>query len=222
MRDQLIEKDKAYQMLEVEVVELRKKAEQSEAHVKTSSSILDEILESQRSPFDKIGLGYGKTKKEIEEGPSCSLFAPSIPAQKKEEMRSEVKNKPYVPLRPQARFRREPTPRYDQTNRYDGTFHGYCFSCNGYGHRVVDCRRNVRRDVGRPNTQIRCWTCGMLGHVASVCNTMRCYSCDGLGHRARDCWYSRQQPMWNGSTRGQPMWNGSTRRQPMWNGSTRR
>ena len=41
----------------------------------------------------------------------------------------------------------------------------------------------------------------MLGHVALVCHTMRCYSCDGLGHRARDCWYSRRQPMWNGSTR---------------------
>ena len=135
------------------MVALRKKAEQSEAHVKTSSSILDEILESQRSPFDKTGLGYGKTKKETEEGPSCSLFAPSIPAQKKEEMRSEIKNKPYVP---QARFRREPAPKYDQTNRYDDTFHGYCFSCNDYGHRAVDCRKDFRRNVGRPNNQIRC------------------------------------------------------------------
>jgi len=93
--------------------------------VKTSSSILDEILESQRSPFDKIGLGYGKTKKEIEEGPSCSLFAPFVPAQKKEEVRSEVKNKPYVAPRPEARFRRESAPRYDQRNRYDDVFHGY-------------------------------------------------------------------------------------------------
>ena len=134
-------------------------------------------------------------------------------------MKSEIKNKPYVP---QARFRREPAPRYDQTNRYDGTFHGYCFSCNGYGHRVVDCRRAIRRNVGRPYNQIRCWTCGMLGHVASVCNTMRCYNCDRVGHRARDCWYSKQQPMWNGSARGQPMWNGPARRQPMWNGPTRR
>ena len=128
MKDQLENKDKAYQMLEAEVVELRKKVEQSEAHVKTSSSILDEILESQRSPFDKTGLGYNKKMKETEEGPSCSIFAPFASAQVKEEVKPEVKNKPYVPPRPQARFRREPTPRYDQTNRYDGTFHGYCFS----------------------------------------------------------------------------------------------
>ena len=70
LKEQLEEKDKAYQQLEAEVVEPKKKAEQSEAHVKTSSSILDEILESQRSPFDKTGLGYGKTKKKTEEGPS--------------------------------------------------------------------------------------------------------------------------------------------------------
>ena len=139
-------------MLESEVVELRKKADQSEAHEKFKiySSVLDEILESQRSPFDKIGLGYNKTMKETEEGPS--LFAPFVPAQKKEEVRPKVENKPYVAPRPQASFRREPAPRYDQRNKYDGVFHGYCFSCNGYGHRVVDFRRNVRRDVGRPNT----------------------------------------------------------------------
>ena len=205
-------------MLEAEVVELRKKAEQLEAHVKMSSSILDEILESQRSTFHKTSLGYSKKMKETKEG---SIFDPFVAAQNKEEVKLEVKNKPYVPPRPQARFRREPAPRYDQTNRYDGIFHGYCFSCNDYGHRAVDCRRDFRRSVGRPNNQIRCWTCGMLGHVASVCNTMRCYNCDGLGHRAQDCWYSRQQPMWNGSTRGQPMWNGSARGQPMWNGSAR-
>ena len=102
---------------------------------------------------------------------------------------------------PQARFRREPTPRYGQRTRYDNGFHGYWFSCNGYGHRVVDCRRYARRYVGRPNTQIKCWTCGLLGHVASACCTMRCYSCNGFGHRARDCWYSRRQPMRNGLTR---------------------
>ena len=89
LRDQLVEKDKAYQMLETEVVELRKKANQLEAHEKFKiySSVLDEILESQRSPFDKTGLGYSKTMKETEEGPSRSMFAPFVPAQIKKEVR---------------------------------------------------------------------------------------------------------------------------------------
>ena len=89
MKDQLDEKEKAYQMLEIEVGELRKKVEQLEAHekFKSSSSILDEILECQRSSFDKTGLGYSKPMKETEEGPSCSTVAPSISAQIKEDVR---------------------------------------------------------------------------------------------------------------------------------------
>ena len=98
-------------------------------------------------------------------------------------------------------FRRESTPSWGKRNRYDDGFHGYFFTCHGYGQRDVDYRRYARRDVGRPNIQIRCWTCGLLGHAASVCRTMRCYNCDGFGHRARDCWYSRRQPMRNGSTK---------------------
>ena len=79
MRDHLVEKDKAYQILETKVVELRTKADQSVAHEKFKiySSVLDEILESQRLPFVKKGLGYSKTMKETKEGPS--LFAPFVP-----------------------------------------------------------------------------------------------------------------------------------------------
>ena len=54
----------------------------------------------------------------------------------------EVKSKPYVAPR------RRSTSIYVQKTRYDCIFHGYCFSCNKYGHRAADCRR----DVGRPNT----------------------------------------------------------------------
>jgi predicted nucleic acid-binding Zn-ribbon protein len=79
LKDQLDEKDKACQKPEMEVVELRKKAKQLEAHVKMRTSILDEILECQRSPFDKTGLGYSKTMKETEEGSSCSIVSPSVP-----------------------------------------------------------------------------------------------------------------------------------------------
>ena len=80
LKDQLEEKDKSYQKLEAEVVELKKNVGQSEVNgkFKICSSILDEILESQRSPFDKTGLGYSKKMKETEEGPSCSIFDPFV------------------------------------------------------------------------------------------------------------------------------------------------
>ena len=57
MKDQLDEKEKTCEHLEMEVVDLRKKNEKSSVFVK-NSTILDEILSCQRSPFDKTGLGY--------------------------------------------------------------------------------------------------------------------------------------------------------------------
>ena len=52
----------------MEMVDLRKKDEKNDAHAKfkNSSTILGEILDYQRSPFDKIGLGYNKETKESE------------------------------------------------------------------------------------------------------------------------------------------------------------
>ena len=54
----------------MEVVELRKKVEKFGAHVKfnNSSFILGEILERQRSPCDKSGLGYTRKMKSIKLG----------------------------------------------------------------------------------------------------------------------------------------------------------
>ena len=56
------EKEKTYQKLEMEAVDLKKKDKKSDAYVKfnNSSVILDEILDCQKSPFDKYGLSYKK------------------------------------------------------------------------------------------------------------------------------------------------------------------
>ena len=38
-------------------------------------------------------------------------------------------------------------------------FKGYCFSCNMFGHKAVDCyRRNMKH--------VRCYACNKLGHIA--------------------------------------------------------
>ena len=54
----------------MEVVGLKKKIEKSNVHLKftNSSTILDEILDSQRSTFDKFVLGYNKAKEKSEVG----------------------------------------------------------------------------------------------------------------------------------------------------------
>jgi hypothetical protein len=83
--------------------------------------------------------------------------------------------------------------------RYESVFNGYCFSCNEYGHKSLDCRHHGIKQVGRFNNNMRCWNCNHVGHIATHCYTMRCYSCGGYGHKANNCWNSRKQSMRNDS-----------------------
>ena len=64
LKRQLEEKEVTVQKLELEVVGLRKKDKKNEALVKLqdSSIVLDKILDCQRSPLNKTGLGYKKGK----------------------------------------------------------------------------------------------------------------------------------------------------------------
>ena len=65
LKDKLDEKEEQCQKLEMEVVGLRKTSEKSNAQCvkfKNNSIILDEILDYQRSAFDKSGLGYNSGK----------------------------------------------------------------------------------------------------------------------------------------------------------------
>jgi hypothetical protein len=99
---------------------------------------------------------------------------------------------------PQSKFRRE-TPSWMNQRRYEIIFNGYCFSCNEYGHKALDCRHHEKKQVGRFNNSIRCWNCNHVGHIAAHCYTMRCYSCGGYGHKYYNFWNSRKQSMRNPS-----------------------
>ena len=57
MKNQINEKQESCCKLEAKIVDLRKKVEKSNKFL-NNSRILDEILESQRLPCDKSGLGY--------------------------------------------------------------------------------------------------------------------------------------------------------------------
>ena len=56
LKNQINEKEESCCKLEAEIVDLRKKVENSNKFL-NSSLILSEILESQISPYDKLGLG---------------------------------------------------------------------------------------------------------------------------------------------------------------------
>ena len=41
-------------------------------------------------------------------------------------------------------------------------FKGYCFACNMFGHKAIDCnKRNMKH--------VRCYACNKLGHIAKDC-----------------------------------------------------
>jgi hypothetical protein len=69
LRNKIIVKEESCHKLEAKVFDLRKKVDNSNKFL-NSSQILNEILESQRSPNDKSGLGYKKKSTHTEESTS--------------------------------------------------------------------------------------------------------------------------------------------------------
>ena len=88
LKNQINEKEESCDKLEAEIVDLRKKVEKSNKFL-NSSKILDEILESQSSPYDKSGLGYKReatyveasTSKKHEVNPSLSKDEDNVASQ---------------------------------------------------------------------------------------------------------------------------------------------
>jgi hypothetical protein len=174
--------------LEDEVVDLRKKVEKSNKFL-NSSTILNEILDSQRSPNDKSGLGYNKeathveasTSKKLEVSPSFSKDGNNVASQPstqgKETFKRTKKGRHQEAIfTPQRKFKRETPSRWTPKQRYENVFHGHCYSCNEYGHKALECRYYARRDNERFHNTLRCWRCNQVGHIVAHCHTMRCYS----------------------------------------------
>ena len=119
--------------------------------------ILDEIINCQRSPFDTSGLGYKKLDEKIGEVmlfPKTPKFgstslkedrkAPNAPTQDNEIFeRSSMHQETRPSL--QSKLRREVSPRWKQSPRYENRFNGYCYSCNDFGHGEMDCTFQGRK-----------------------------------------------------------------------------
>ena len=109
----------------MEVFDLRKKNEKSSSYVKfnNNSTILDEILSCQISPFDKTGLGYNmeaKSQEDISKNPKKTEAGPSF---SKDERQATLhipakhirKLGRYQGVSPtlQSKLRKETTPRWN-------------------------------------------------------------------------------------------------------------
>jgi hypothetical protein len=192
LKNQINEKEESCCKLEAEIVDLRKKVENSNKFL-NSSLILDEILESQISPYDKSGLGY---KREDTHAEASTSKKHEVNPSKKED---NVAKKPST--QGKGNFKRKKQGRHQKAilgtpkQRYESIFHGNCYSCNGYGHKDFECRSYERRYNGRFYKTMRCLRCDQVGHIAVHCNTMGCYRCSGFGHKSHECWNTRRNSM---------------------------
>jgi hypothetical protein len=159
LKIQLNEKEESCCKLEAEIVVLGKKVEKSNKFL-NSSQILDEILESQRSSCDESGLGYkGEDTNDEERTSKKNEVSPS----KKEE---NVAKKPSIQSK--EKFKRKKQGRHQEVilgtpkQRYESIFQGYCYSCNGYGHKAFECISYERRYNGRFYNTTRCWRCDQV------------------------------------------------------------
>jgi hypothetical protein len=183
LKNQIKEKEESCCKLEDEIVDLRKKVEKSNKFL-NSSLILDEILESQRSPYDKLGLGYKKEATHVEESTSKKHeVSPS-------KMEDSVAKKPST--QGKENFKRKKKGRHQEAilgtpkRRYESIFHGHFYSCNGYGHKYFQCRSYERRYNGIFYNTMRCWKCDQVGHIVVHFNTIRCYNYSGFGHKSHE------------------------------------
>ena len=76
LANQLKEKEASCQKHEIEISSLKKELEKinnPSLKFERSSTILDNILEQQKSPHDKTGIGYDNTQKNLEKGESFKV-----------------------------------------------------------------------------------------------------------------------------------------------------
>ena len=121
------ERNQEREEIEVEVVSLREEVKKGKTiqNYANRSSELEELINNQRSYNEKTGIGY----KEEEAGPSTTKY--------NEPMRSDM-HVNFI-----GKYSQEQTsktiPRQKFTSKYQHIFHGYCYSCENFGHKAAEC-----------------------------------------------------------------------------------
>jgi hypothetical protein len=192
LKNQINEKEEPCCKLEAEIADLRKKVEKSNKFL-NCSRILDEILECQRPSCDKSGLGYKGEDTHAEA--STSKKHEVSPSRKEDNVAKQPSTQGKENFKRIKQGRHQEAILGTPKQRYESVFHGYCYSCNGYGHKYFDCRSYEIIYNGRIYNTMRCWRCDQVGQIAIHCNSMRCYNYSGFDHKSQECWNKRRKSM---------------------------
>jgi transposase InsO family protein len=207
LKQQLSEKKARCEALEEEVVKTRKEMEKFKAlylqnlpSIKASTE-LNDILSKQRSPLLKTGLGYvsGSSNKQPESKEPVKMIKFQVsrqsdhvntlpPTTNKDKMIPDKKQR-YQKMEQQM-------PRRRPSFRYQNFFHGYCFYCSNFGHKIANCQikfrdMQLRRSRNKQSLQHRTkqpmsrQSC--TNHFDLLNNELECYNCHNFGHKAANC-----------------------------------
>jgi hypothetical protein len=174
LKQQLSEKKARCETLEEEVVKTRKELEKFQAlyHQNLSSikasEILATILNQQRNPKLKIGLGYEEgsssgqpsNKESIkfvaanDNNKSAETKEDNQPPRRSKEKGARTESVEQINNTPSAQGnhqhgRNRPAQRRQPFSRYKDFFYGYCFYCSNFGHKAVNCSLRFRHKQSR-------------------------------------------------------------------------
>jgi hypothetical protein len=155
LKQQLSEKKARCEALEEEVVKTRKEMEKFKAlylqnipSIKASAE-LNYILNKQRSPLLKIGLGYvsGSRIKQTESKEPVKMIKFQISRQSDHVSTLSPKyNKDKMIPDQEQRYHKmeQQIPRIIPSFMYQNLFHGYYFYCSNFGHKIANCQIKFR------------------------------------------------------------------------------
>jgi hypothetical protein len=177
LNNQLKEKEEICEAKELEIVSLREEVKRTFAKnlkFENISSALEDILNQQRYSSDKTDIVYDHKQKQIEEEKSFKLPR-SIEERPKRHTNGSKDSYSILKYHDKSRHvkqesQRPPFQIRPFAPKYQSLFPSYCFSCNNFGHKAIEC---ISYAI---NTPIR---------NRGIYNNVECYKFQNYGHIAR-------------------------------------
>jgi hypothetical protein len=159
---------------------------------------LNDILSKQRYPLLKTGLGYvsGSSNKQSKSKELVNMIkfqvnrqldhVSTLPPKDNKDKMIPDKKQIYQKMEQQM-------PRRRPSFRYQNFFHGYCFYCSNFGHKIANCQikfrdMQLRRSRNKKTLQHRTkqpmsrQSC--TNHFDLLNNELKFYNCHNFSHKA--------------------------------------